>query len=703
MKKYLIICTIILIFGIFSYNNIYIIRDNLNTYKEDGINQISRTNEDNIEIYKNGKWEKIFLKGVNIGAAKPGYFPGEFGITKEDYKRWFKYIQDMNANVIRVYTLQTPQFYEAIYEYNKKNIKPIYVIHGVWVDEHKMSEEMNAFSKNVIDEFKDEIKMVIDALHGNASIEKKIGRGHGKYKRDISKYVIGYILGIEWEPYFVNETNKKNKGMEDFKGNYIYTENANPIEIFLANCGDEAIKHETSKYKMQKPIAFSNWVTTDIIDHKDEIEEENRIVNIDENKIKETKAFKSGLFISYHIYPYYPDFLNYDEKYTKYIDEKGEKNPYKAYLNDLKSYYGSRPIIVSEFGVPTSRGITHKDLSRGFNQGMMNEIEQGIANKSMLEDIYSSGYAGAIVFSWQDEWFKRTWNTMDIDDPESRAYWPDKMTNEQFFGILSFESGKRKSEVYIDGKMNDWKKKDIVSENNNSKLYVKSDEGYLYIGINKKDLDLSKEEILIPIDVTPKSGSKSIQGFDAKFNKEADFVINIKGENNSKILVNEYYDIDKFLFDNKISNDKNTDKFNIIKQTTLGESKTPISNVIIPKEEVEVGNLIYGNSNPKSKDYNSLADFIINKDNIEIRIPWLMLNISNPVDKLAIDDFNKYKEVKHFEIDYINIGLNLLKDEKLEDNLYMKRYTWDKWDEPIYHERLKKSYYIMKDSFGEIN
>lgn len=251
--------------------------------------------------------------------------------------------------------------------------------------------------------------------------------------------------------------------------------------------------------------------------------------------------------------------------------------------------------------------------------------------------------------------------------------------------------------------MNDWKKKDIVSENNNSKLYVKSDEGYLYIGINKKDLDLSKEEILIPIDVTPKSGSKSIQGFDAKFNKEADFVINIKGENNSKILVNEYYDIDKFLFDNKISNDKNTDKFNIIKQTTLGESKTPISNVIIPKEEVEVGNLIYGNSNPKSKDYNSLADFIINKDNIEIRIPWLMLNISNPVDKLAIDDFNKYKEVKHFEIDYINIGLNLLKDEKLEDNLYMKRYTWDKWDEPIYHERLKKSYYIMKDSFGEIN
>ena len=28
-------------------------------------------------------------------------------------------------------------------------------------------------------------------------------------------------------------------------------------------------------------------------------------------------------------------------------------------------------------------------------------------------------------------------------------------------------------------------------------------------------------------------------------------------------------------------------------------------------------------------------------------------------------------------------------------------YTWDNWEEPIYHERLKKSYYILKDAFKE--
>ncbi|MGL5330127.1 MAG: family 2 glycosyl transferase, partial [Peptostreptococcaceae bacterium] len=309
MKRYLKICTLVLVSIILVFNFGYIVRNNLNTYSsENKIKQVARVNDKNIEIYKNGKWEKTFLKGVNIGAAKPGYFPGEFGITKEDYLRWFKQIKNMNSNVIRVYTLQMPCFYEALYEFNKTQIEPLYVVHGVWVDEHVMQEEMDAFSPDVIGVLKNEIAQVIDVLHGNASVSKTAGRGYGKYTKDVSPYIVGYILGIEWDSYFVDETNTKHKGMKDFSGEWLYTENANPMEIFLANVGDFTINYETDNYKAQKPIAFANWLTTDVIKHENDIDEANTLGDIDEMKIKESEKFKGGLFVSYHVYPYYPDF-----------------------------------------------------------------------------------------------------------------------------------------------------------------------------------------------------------------------------------------------------------------------------------------------------------------------------------------------------------------------------------------------------------
>ena len=59
---------------------------------------------------ENGTFSPFFVKGVDIGAAKPGYWPGEFGITEEDYLRWFQLIGELHANTIRVYVPQMPGF-----------------------------------------------------------------------------------------------------------------------------------------------------------------------------------------------------------------------------------------------------------------------------------------------------------------------------------------------------------------------------------------------------------------------------------------------------------------------------------------------------------------------------------------------------------------------------------------------------------------
>ena len=39
-----------------------------------------RAREDYFELNGNGKWTKVFIKGINIGLGLAGYFPGEYFI-----------------------------------------------------------------------------------------------------------------------------------------------------------------------------------------------------------------------------------------------------------------------------------------------------------------------------------------------------------------------------------------------------------------------------------------------------------------------------------------------------------------------------------------------------------------------------------------------------------------------------------------------
>ncbi len=112
MKKFMIAVIIILITVFVGYNYFYLPRNYVNTFKDKdmGIAYIAKLDEKDFYLYKYGNWHKEFIKGVNMGAAKPGFFPGELGITKEDYLRWFHYIGDMNANSIRVYTILSLNF-----------------------------------------------------------------------------------------------------------------------------------------------------------------------------------------------------------------------------------------------------------------------------------------------------------------------------------------------------------------------------------------------------------------------------------------------------------------------------------------------------------------------------------------------------------------------------------------------------------------
>jgi hypothetical protein len=681
-------------------------------YVEDGIQFISRVVGKEFQVYKDGEWKTEFLKGVNIGAGKPGYFPGELAITKEEYLRWFRYIRDMDADVIRVYTTLKPAFYDALYEFNLKSEEPLYLMQGVWVKEEDMAELMDGYADGgrIREDFIKDAKDLVDIFHGNATLPEKRGFASGKYTKDVSKYVVGWIMGIEWDPYFVKETDEKNEEKHSYAGEYLYTENATPFETFLSEVGDQVLSYEMDRYRMTRALSFTNWLTTDLLEHPNEPYEGEDMVSVNVERIMPKETFKSGVFAAYHVYPYYPDFLSYEKDYLDYRDEAGKVNTYRAYLEDLIKAH-SIPVMVAEFGIPASRGKAHDSEPSGYNQGNHTEKEQGEIIASLLRDIHGEGYSGAMVFAWQDEWFKKTWNTMELDFADRRPYWSNPQSNEQEFGLLAFEPGEKESVVYVDGDSSEWKKQESFLTEEGTDLYVRSDEKYVYFLVESETFDFEKDTIYIPIDTLSGQGSLRNASTGSVFAKPSEFIIQIDGVDNSRILVDSYYDSFYYLYGEKaglieknaLYSYKGNGTFNPMSLCLSRGLYLPVDDRTLPFTSYETGKLKLGDGNPKSAGYDSLADFAVKDGTVEIRIPWQLLNVMDPSTKTIMGDLHSGQGVSPVTADGFHIGIGISKaGTVVRETIPMMRYDWEVWDLPTYHERLKESYGIVKSAFESL-
>ena len=649
-----------------------------------------------------GEYTESFLNGVNIGAAKSGYFPGEFGVEKDDYLRWFQQISDMNVRVIRVYVTQMPAFYEALKEFNRKARQPLYLMEGVYVNEELVSKYNDAYGGDgtLKKSFHTDIQNAVNVIHGNAEIEKAAGNAGGKYTADVSQWVIGWILGIEWPPEFVTGTNSAHPEKTSFQGTYVQAENASPLEVFLAEAAQTAISYEMEHYARQRPVALSNWPTTDPLAHPNEpnpsIED---AVSLDTEHIKATKAFEAGFFASYHIYPYYPDFLSYDTKYLSGDDP----NPYLAYLTELNAHH-TVPVIISEYGIPTSRGIAHSNAVTGMSQGYASEQQQAQWLISMNKDIHASGCAGGFIFSWQDEWFKRTWNSADYEDPERRPYWLNTQNPEENFGLLAFDPGEKDTPVTVDGNDSEWSKTDLLTENDGIRVYAKSDSAYLYLLVKGDAFDFEKDTLYLPLGVLKGQGNTRYSGL--SFDDGAEFLLRLRGKTDSAVLVDSYYDIfqysysvqSKFFDKAPGQTDKDSGLFNKIYLAMSRPLHLPVTGEKTEFERFDTGALHYGNGNPKSKNFDSLADFYAADRFVEIRLPWMLISFMDPSTKKVIGNFHTSGTIEPAVTDGVKIGVCGVSSRT---TVPMNLYTWDNWDIPETHERLKQSYYILQDYFSE--
>ncbi len=678
------------------------------TDNQTGISCRFKAEGDYFYIYESGDWKQMFMRGVNIGATEPGLFPGDLTISYDTYYRWFGYISEMNCNCIRIYTLMPPQFYQALGDFNKKAKNKLYLYQGIWVNEEDIERLSDTYAENekILNDFTTDAVNLVNVIHGKAKIAETAGEAYGTYNTDVSPWLVGWIIGIEWDPNFVINTNNQHPDKKDYDGKYLYTQTASPFEAFLCRVGDALIKHEAETYKFQVPLAFSNWITTDPLTHPNEphFDEDKTTVNTENVKCRN---FGPGMFASYHIYPYYPDSLNYQEDYLEYTDDSGKVNTYEAYLEDLKLAH-TVPIIVAEFGIPTSRGMGHESVM-GYNQGMVDETAQGAMLIDMLGSIENAKYAGGIVFTWQDEWFKRTWNNVMFDIADRRPYWSNIQTTEQCFGLLAFDPGKESMAAYVDGDVSEWKNTQPTVTTGQGKLYIKSDERYLYIMLDAGNYDFEKDTLLIPINTIADQGNLKAAQYNAEFDTAADFLIYINGKNNSHIYVDRYYDAFNYYFlESKKLSDikaeenagvKNSGMFDIMRLCYGYNLTVKGTNQVVPDKAYETGKLRYGNGNPKAQEYKSLSDFYFKNGKLEIRIPWQLLNVMDPSGKQQISDFRKTQVISPQAYQSFDFGFAYRTGTESLKITLGGSYEYNGWNIPTWHERLKPAYYELQNYF----
>lgn len=419
-----------------------------------------RAGPNRFDIRTNDGWRPFYVKGVNLGAALPGRYPSQFP-DSATYVGWIQQIADMGANTVRLYTIHPPHFYGALRAYNDAHPDaPLWLIHGVWTD---LPPDHDYDDPTWESEFFREMRWVVDVVHGRADIPRRPGHAAGRYLADVSQWSLAFIIGREWEPFSVVVYNRRAPRNTQWMGRYIELQDGTPMEAWLAKACEQIVAYETETYRHQRPVAYTNWPTLDPIYHRTEttaeeeaairralgerfaahpLEYDNDAVGLDARHMEPLESFPAGIFASFHVYPYYPDFMVLDPDYVTAQSAEGTSSFY-GYLRDLKAHHTTMPVLIAEYGVPTSLGSAHLQ-PQGWHHGGHAEQRMAEIDARLTREIAEAGMAGGIVFAWIDEWFKRNWLTADFEIPHDRGrLWHNRLDAEQHYGMIAMDAEPR--------------------------------------------------------------------------------------------------------------------------------------------------------------------------------------------------------------------------------------------------------------------
>ncbi|WP_373049601.1 hypothetical protein [Vulgatibacter sp.] len=689
--------------------------------------------------------------GVNFGLAVPGTFPGEFAASRAQIARWIAATADLGANVIRIYTVQSPAFYQELRRHNLAHPdRPLFLLQGAWLIEPE-APPFDYLADEVVLWFRDEIERVVDVVHGNRVIPEagpdrpeNYGRATGVFDADVSPWLLGYLIGREVEPYTLESTYALHPDARSYAGTAFSVEDGDPIEPFIAEAFDYLVAWEAASYGAEHPIGFSNWPTLDPLTHPTEpewpVSSEDEFA-IDMKRIAVDEAhFTSGVFISYHAYPYYPEFVMYDPGYQ--VEDEAGLNPYLGYLRDLRAWYEGYTLIVGEIGLPSSQGSAHAAPS-GLDHGGLDEREQGHGMVRTLGNVLDAGLDGAFLFALVDEWWKRTWIVDPIELPaERRRLWFNPMSPEQNFGLIAMRPGPAERYHFLDGEDDEWSTAPQATGGEGPlvpiddqdaaralrDLTVEHDEGYLHVRLRVADLDpdgdgapdWSKVRYLLAFDtVDPARGESFLdEARTIAAGRRVEFLLSIAGaaEGAVQLAVVPSYDLygvwHGLRAEGQLHRSVASDAGRFVPMRNLiNWEYVDEGEVLGPFVDDPIGTLPVGHEAERST---SNFWYGIEGSVLEVRIPWSLLHFADPSSHQVIDGDAAPRALATSTTDGVAVAaVSLGPDGTLADSLPaavregevwvlpaagFATYRWEGWESPRHHELRKASFDILQEA-----
>lgn len=715
-------------------------------------------------------WKKQYIVGVNLGPGSPGHYPAAPPDDIETYSRWIGDTSKANANVLRVYTLLPPSFYRAYRKYISEG-GTLSLYQQVWIGDPPYRD---LYEPAFVEETKAEIRYAVDALHGRGVVPPKHARGSGIYTANVAEHVGAILFGRELEPSVAEQTNLVNGGKTDYQGKYITISNANASEVWFAEMLDYLVSYETDTYNMQHPVALVNWVPLDPLTHPTEAtsfeefqfrvrrgerltkptgpQDDNDAVSIDEAKFHPTPALQAGYFASYHVYPYYPDFLLNDPRYLQARDAQGP-NSVIGYLRELKAHI-PHPLLITEYGIPNSIGISHFH-PLGFHHGGHNEEEQAQILTRLARSVRDTGCAGGIVFSLVDEWYKHNWATVDFEAPLDRAaYWLNELDPEKRYGLIGYHPSKW---LLFAGNESAWAgEPTLYSDANSAKagenpalhirqVQVSSDEAFLYIrlkvdcldcanGRGKGDGQLHFDRAAYAIALNTLPGQSGIQQLPVGgklLAPGANFLVILDSEKSGRLLVaQDYYPYQVNAREGSGETDmtyrrgytpslERTGTF-IELITETNRRHYARDGTVFPPQRYSRSPLRFGVGDPASSGYDSLAEWHADPktSSIVMRLSWGKLLVTDPSSGQAWFGFDQQNHTKTAGTLAVQVAVMSLKpkggdyhaDEVVQtfpstsNGMVLKEpaeYSWRRWDSVKVEPYYKKAFYAIQTEFGQ--
>jgi hypothetical protein len=324
----------------------------------------------------------------------------------------------------------------------------------------------------------------------------------------------------------------------------------------------------------------------------------------------------------------------------------------------------------------------------------------------LLRIIHDSGFSGAYVFEWADEWYKFTWNTIEYELPsDRRQLWMNPWTNEEHFGLLSMDPG-ASAVVTLDGKGAEWagNSSQVIFEGGAGLREVRAvkDEGFLYLRLILDDPSVWEDSpVTIGIDVLS-GGNGGLPGLAGK-DRDADYAIVLGRGKTGRAYVSASNDQYAILW-GKVKKYVEYDRLALLTGSGIWNPESLITNkpltiprtgVKLPAESFNAGQMKYGSADPAAADGDCRATWCAG-DCLEIRLPYEAIGFSDPSSLLALrvgtDGTLSTEAVGR-------VGISVAVGETVYPT---QGYAWEPWQKVAWHERLKSGVEVYAETLAAV-